>query len=87
MHVIKHVANLDQGAVDLQDLFQRFTFDNACILTFGTDLGSLSVYFPMVPSAKAMDEMMKALAFRHAVQESWLKLLKWLKIGKEKKLA
>ncbi|XXG49371.1 hypothetical protein AAC387_Pa02g3576 [Persea americana] len=39
----------------------------------------------MEPSA--MDDAMEPLAFRKAVPESWWMLLKWLKIGKEKKLA
>lgn len=87
MHVIKHVGNQDQGIVDLQDLFQRFTFDNICILTFGTDPASLSVELPKVPFAQALDDTMEALAFRNAVPESWWKVLKWLRVGKEKKLA
>ncbi|XXG49370.1 hypothetical protein AAC387_Pa02g3575 [Persea americana] len=63
MHVLKHKANQDQGVMDLQDLFQRFTFDNTCILVFGADPGSLSVELPMVPLARAMDDAMEALAF------------------------
>ncbi|RWR74259.1 alkane hydroxylase MAH1-like protein [Cinnamomum micranthum f. kanehirae] len=86
MHVLKHIANQDQGVTDLQDLFQRFTFDNTCILVFGTDPGSLSIDLPVVPFQQAMDDTIVALAFRHAVPESWWKLLKWFKIGKEKKL-
>ncbi|XXG49376.1 hypothetical protein AAC387_Pa02g3579 [Persea americana] len=40
-----------------------------------------------VPFAKAMDDAMEAVAFRHAMPESWWMVLKRLKIGKEKKLA
>lgn len=87
MDVLKQIAGEgDRGVVDLQDVFQRFTFDNTCILVFGSDPGSLSLDFPTIPFAKAMDDSMEALAFRHAIPESWWKLLRWLNIGFEKKL-
>eukprot|EP00262_Sarcandra_glabra_P016537 TRINITY_DN542_c0_g4_i1.p1 TRINITY_DN542_c0_g4~~TRINITY_DN542_c0_g4_i1.p1 ORF type:complete len:529 (+),score=51.04 TRINITY_DN542_c0_g4_i1:196-1782(+) len=73
--------------VDLQDLFMRFTFDSTYILVFGTDPGCLSDTFPMVPFAKALDEVEEVLLSRHVVPKLWWKLLRWLKIGEEKKLA
>ncbi|XXG49373.1 hypothetical protein AAC387_Pa02g3577 [Persea americana] len=54
---------------------------------FGVDPGCLAVDFPTVPFAKAMDDAMEALLFRHVIPESWWMLLKWLNIGWEKKLA
>ncbi|RWR74261.1 alkane hydroxylase MAH1-like protein [Cinnamomum micranthum f. kanehirae] len=87
VHVLKHIIKHGQGIIDLQDVFQRFSFDSTCILVFGVDPGSLAVDFPTVPFAKAMDDAMEAVAFRHAMPESWWMLLKWLNIGWEKKLA
>ncbi|XXG49375.1 hypothetical protein AAC387_Pa02g3578 [Persea americana] len=87
VHVLKNVIKQGEGIVDLQDVFQRFTFDNTCILVFGVDPGCLAVDFPTVPFAKAMDDAMEALLFRHVIPESWWMLLKWLNIGWEKKLA
>ncbi|KAI3462002.1 hypothetical protein Pfo_018665 [Paulownia fortunei] len=83
--VLEHVSK--QGLViDLQDLFQRFTFDTTCILVTGFDPGCLSVEFPDVPFSKAMDEAEEAIFMRHCLPESLWKLEKFLGIGHEKKL-
>lgn len=74
------------GVVDLQDVFLRLTFDMTCNLVFGVDPGCLSEEFPTVPFARAMDDAMEAIFFRHIVPPSCWKLMRWLKIGKEKKL-
>ncbi|KAG8651628.1 alkane hydroxylase MAH1 [Manihot esculenta] len=72
--------------VDIQDLFQRFTFDNICQLVLGFDSNSLSIEFPQIPYQKAFDDMEEAIIYRHAVPNSIWKLQKWLQIGKEHKL-
>ncbi|KAF2309120.1 hypothetical protein GH714_000658 [Hevea brasiliensis] len=46
--------------VDLQDVFQRFTFDNICQLVIGFDPNSLSVEFPQIPYQKAFDDFARA---------------------------
>ncbi|KAL5987111.1 hypothetical protein ACLOJK_041107 [Asimina triloba] len=84
--LLHHMLRAGQ-AFDLQDVFQRFTFDATCILVFGTDPASLSSTFPTVPFSKAMDDAMEALLLRHIVPESWWMLMSWLNIGHEKKLA
>lgn len=77
----------EQGTeVDLQDLFQRFTFDTTCRLLIGFDPCCLSVEFPDVPAVKAFDQIEEVLLYRHAQPESCWKLQKWLQIGQEKKL-
>lgn len=77
-----------QGVVvDLQDVFLRLTFDMTCNLVFGTDPGCLSKGFPTVPFARAMDDAMEVLFFRHTVPPSVWKLMRRLRIGKEKKMA
>ncbi|KAF8410959.1 hypothetical protein HHK36_003496 [Tetracentron sinense] len=83
--VLEHVSGLSL-VVDLQDVFQRFTLDTTCMLVTGYDPGCLSVEFPDVPFAKALDDAEEALFFRHIVPESYWKLQRWLGIGEEKKL-
>ncbi|KAJ6843103.1 alkane hydroxylase MAH1-like [Iris pallida] len=75
------------AVVDLQDVFLRLTFDMTCSLVFGVDPGCLSIEFPTVPFARAMDDAMEALYVRHIVPTPCWKLMRWLNIGKEKKLA
>ncbi|ONK70830.1 uncharacterized protein A4U43_C04F1970 [Asparagus officinalis] len=72
--------------VDLQDVFLRLTFDLTSKLVFGVDPGCLSEGFPTIPFARAMDDAMEALFFRHIVPPPWWKLMRWLNIGKERKL-
>ncbi|KAI7979668.1 Alkane hydroxylase MAH1 [Camellia lanceoleosa] len=84
--VLNHVS--EQGLiVDLQDLFQRFTFDTSCILITSYDPGCLSIEFPDVPFAKAMDDAEEALLMRHVVLETVWRIQSWLGIGHEKKLS
>ncbi|PIN13098.1 Cytochrome P450 CYP4/CYP19/CYP26 subfamily [Handroanthus impetiginosus] len=71
---------------DLQDVFQRFTFDNISKLVLDYDPCSLCVELPYVPSEKAFSNVVEPLLYRHLIPESLWKLQKWLKIGTEKKL-
>ncbi|PIN04525.1 Cytochrome P450 CYP4/CYP19/CYP26 subfamily [Handroanthus impetiginosus] len=73
-------------AVDLQDILQRFTFDNICKLVFNNDPGSLSVDLPYIPCEKAFNDVIEALLHRHFLPEGVWKLQQCLKVGKEKKL-
>nr|XP_016441758.1 PREDICTED: alkane hydroxylase MAH1-like [Nicotiana tabacum] len=84
--VLEFVAR-ESKIVDLQDVFQRFTFDTTCQLVTGFDPGCLSLEFPNVPFSKAMDEAEEVLFIRHLLPESVWKLQKWLGIGHEKKLS
>ncbi|KAF2292264.1 hypothetical protein GH714_018296 [Hevea brasiliensis] len=84
--VLQHVSRLGIS-VDLQDLFQRFTFDNICLLVLGFDPNSLSVDLPEVAYKTAFDDVEEAVFYRHIVPESIWKLQKWLNIGQEKKLS
>lgn len=84
--ILEHVVK--QGiAVDLQDLFKRFTFDTTCIWSMGYDPGCLSVDLPDVPLSKAMDDAWEAIFYRHAIPEIVWVMQKWLGIGKERKLS
>ncbi|CAL9066528.1 unnamed protein product [Musa banksii] len=84
--LIHHIAQRGV-AVDLQDVFLRLTFDTTCNLVFGVDPRCLSVEFPTIPFARAMDDAMAALLTRQTVPPAWWKLMRWLRVGEEKKLA
>ncbi|XP_073134893.1 alkane hydroxylase MAH1-like [Henckelia pumila] len=71
---------------DLQDVFQRFTFDSICKLVLDYDPQSLSLDLPYIPCEKAFNGAVEALLHRHILPERIWKLLKWLQIGKEKTL-
>ncbi|KAE8021476.1 hypothetical protein FH972_007362 [Carpinus fangiana] len=73
--------------VDLQDVFQRYTFDNVCYLVLGFDPNCLSSEFAQVAHAKAFDQMEQSAFYRHIVPESCWKFQRWLQIGQEKKLS
>nr|GMD51232.1 alkane hydroxylase MAH1-like [Ipomoea batatas]GMD57893.1 alkane hydroxylase MAH1-like [Ipomoea batatas] len=78
----------EQGAeFDLQEVFQRFTFDTISKLVLHHDPGSLSLGLPYVPCEKAFNPMVDALLYRHILPETCWKLQKWVGIGKEKKLS
>lgn len=84
--ILEHVSKKGL-VVDLQDLFQRFTFDTTCILVTGYDPCCLSPELLDVPFSKAMDDAEEAVFTRHVVPESIWKLQRWLGIGPEKKLS
>ncbi|GMJ04266.1 cytochrome P450, family 96, subfamily A, polypeptide 10 [Hibiscus trionum] len=82
--VLEHVAK--QGlVVNLEDVFQRFTFDSTCILVTGYDPGCLSVEFPRVLFSEAVDDGQQAVFYRHVRPQSFVKLQKWLNVGQEGK--
>ncbi|XP_059308000.1 alkane hydroxylase MAH1-like [Lycium ferocissimum] len=83
--VLDHVCH-KSVIVDLQDLFQRFTFDTTCILVTGYDPGCVSIDFPDVPFSKAMDDAEEVILARHVIPGVIWRLQKWLGIGEEKKL-
>ncbi|RDY09787.1 Alkane hydroxylase MAH1, partial [Mucuna pruriens] len=81
---LDHVR-LEGKEVDLQDVFQRLTFDNICSVILGFDPNCLSIEFPEVACEKAFNEAEDALLYRHVMPRCMWKLLKWLQVGKEKK--
>ncbi|KAI4346811.1 hypothetical protein L6164_007677 [Bauhinia variegata] len=83
--VVDHVQK--QGVeVDLQDVFNRFTFDNICFTVLGYDPNCLSIDFPKVTCEKAFNEAEESIFYRQAVPRSLWKLQSWLQIGEEKKM-
>jgi len=80
--LLDHVQQ--QGSVvDLQDVFNRFTFDNICSVVLGCDPNCLSIDFPDVACEKAFNEIEEGIFYRHKVPKSVWKLQKWLQIGEE----
>lgn len=83
--IMDHVANNGQ-VVDMQDVFQRLSFDTTCMFVTGYDPLCLSTEFPQVPFSKAMDDVEQVIFTRHIIPQSLWKLLKWLNIGFERKM-
>ncbi|KAF3445228.1 hypothetical protein FNV43_RR14922 [Rhamnella rubrinervis] len=83
--VLDHVSKA-RIKVDLQDVFQRLTFDNISILVLGIDPLSLSIDFPNVAYKNAFDDVEEMIFRRHFKPETLWKLQRWLQIGGEKKL-
>ncbi|KAJ4776120.1 hypothetical protein LUZ62_060377 [Rhynchospora pubera] len=75
------------AVVDLQDMLTRLSFDITCVLTFGTDPGSLSMGFPAVPFVQASDDATTTIFFRLSRPSAWWKLLRFFRIGQEKRFA
>ncbi|CAO2830526.1 unnamed protein product [Amaranthus hypochondriacus] len=80
-------AHKDGLVIDLQDVFQRLTFDTTCLLVSGHDPGCLSLDFPDVPFSKALDDAEEAVAYRHVLPENFWELQKWLGLGQAAKLS
>lgn len=72
--------------VDLQEVFQRFTFDNVCQIVLDYDPNSLSIEMPYIPCEKAFSDAMEPLMYRHVIPEKIWKVQNWLGIGREKML-
>ncbi|PIA30065.1 hypothetical protein AQUCO_05700044v1 [Aquilegia coerulea] len=72
--------------VDLEDIFLRYTFDIICVTIFGRNPKCLSKDLPNHELAKAMDDALQVIFFRHVTPSFWWKLCRWLRIGNEKKL-
>ncbi|XP_050204661.1 alkane hydroxylase MAH1-like [Mercurialis annua] len=74
----------DQGSVvDLQDLFQRFTFDITCELVTGFNPKCLSPEFPEVEFSKALENGEEGVFYRYFFPEPFWKFQRWLGFGPE----
>ncbi|XP_019085893.1 PREDICTED: alkane hydroxylase MAH1-like [Camelina sativa] len=82
---LNHVAE-KKLVVDLQDLFQRFTFDTTFVLTTGIDPGCLSTEMPEIEFARALDEAEEAIFFRHFKPEIVWKMQRLIGLGHELKM-
>lgn len=84
--VLEHAS--ERGlVVDLQDVFQNFSYDVTTTLVTGYDPCSLSIELPTVPFSEAMNNMAEAISTRYIMPEKFWKLQRWLGVGMEKKLS
>ncbi|KDP46411.1 hypothetical protein JCGZ_10251 [Jatropha curcas] len=82
--VLDNASKLE-SEVDMQDVIQRFTFDNICHLVLGFDPTSLCAESHEVAFEKAFDEIEEIILYRHLLPGCVWKLQRWLQIGEEKK--
>ena len=75
----------EEMVVDLQNLFQRFTFDTTFVLVTGFDPKTLSVEMPEDEYAEALDVLGEGIFFRHVIPKFLWKLQKWIGFGQEKR--
>jgi len=84
--LLNHFQQQKGLMVDLQDVFNRFTFDNICSIILGHDPNCLSNDFPEVACEKAFNQAEESIFYRHIVPACVWKLQSWLQIGEEKKM-
>ncbi|KAI4332996.1 hypothetical protein L6164_017854 [Bauhinia variegata] len=72
--------------VDLQEVFDRFSFDNICSVVLGFDPHCLSIDFPQVVYEKGFNDSDAAIFHRYVLSRNFWKLQGWLDIGKENKM-
>ncbi|GLJ31543.1 hypothetical protein SUGI_0633060 [Cryptomeria japonica] len=53
--LLSKAAATKQSGLDMQDVFQRFAFDNICKVAFGMDPGCLDIYLPLSEFAEAFE--------------------------------
>ena len=84
--LLDHVQQQKGSIVDLQDVFNRFTFDNICLIILGHDPNCLSIDFLEIACEKAFNQAEECIFYRHIVPVCVWKIQKWLQIGEEKKM-
>ncbi|XP_043700796.1 cytochrome P450 94A2-like [Telopea speciosissima] len=80
-------AAAEKSILDLQDILQRFAFDNICKIAFGFDPEYLSPSLPIAEFAAAFDEavLISGMRMNCAIPALW-KLKRALNIGHERRL-
>ncbi|RVW48017.1 Cytochrome P450 94C1 [Vitis vinifera] len=81
------VAGNEDGVLDLQDVFRRFSFDSICRFSFGLDPGCLELSLPISEFADAFDLASKLSAARAMAASPLVwRIKRVLNLGTEKKL-
>ncbi|KAE8701424.1 Cytochrome P450 94A2 [Hibiscus syriacus] len=77
----------DENVLDLQDILQRFAFDNVCKIAFGFDPACVSPSSPAAEFAEAFEDATKisGTRFRALFSLSW-KIMRFFDVGSEKRL-
>ncbi|KAG6416361.1 hypothetical protein SASPL_123789 [Salvia splendens] len=73
--------------LDLQDVFQRFAFDNICKFVLDYDPFTLRPGLPFFPYENAFSTLTEPLLRRHILPEWMWKLQRWLNVGDERTIA
>ncbi|KAF5745232.1 cytochrome P450 family protein [Tripterygium wilfordii] len=84
--VLDHVSKQGQ-VVNFQDMFKRFVYDIAWMMSTGYNPKSCSIGFPENLFLKAIDDACEAIFSRHLLPGYAWRLQRRLGIGKEKKLS
>ncbi|PKA48085.1 Cytochrome P450 86B1 [Apostasia shenzhenica] len=74
------------GAVDLQDVLLRLTFDNVCMIAFGVDPGCLRPGLPEIPFARAFEDATEATVLRFVTPTAIWKAMKMMDVASERRL-
>ncbi|GAU43037.1 hypothetical protein TSUD_12920 [Trifolium subterraneum] len=85
---LDHHASKGGQVLDLQDIFERFTFDITCTSLFGFDPNSFPYNFDEIVEiayVNAISVLEDMVLSRHYIPKCIWKLQKWLQIGQEKK--
>ncbi|XVE72989.1 hypothetical protein DITRI_Ditri11bG0082200 [Diplodiscus trichospermus] len=80
-------AASDKTVLDLQDILQRFAFDNVCKIAFGFDPACLLPSLPQAQFADAFEDAtnISSQRFRTFLPRSW-KIKRFFNVGSEKRL-
>ncbi|KAG7961352.1 hypothetical protein I3843_09G010900 [Carya illinoinensis] len=85
--LLSSTAGKEDGVLDLQDVFRRFSFDSICRFSFGLDPMCLESSLPMSEFAVSFDLASKLSAERAMTASPLVwKIKRMLNIGSEKKL-
>ncbi|KAJ9181414.1 hypothetical protein P3X46_009547 [Hevea brasiliensis] len=85
--LLSSVSGKEDGVLDLQDVFRRFSFDCICRFSFGLDPRCLEITLPMSDFAYAFDLASKLSAERAmTVSPLVWKIKRKLNLGTEKKM-
>ncbi|KAL7586519.1 hypothetical protein Lser_V15G36597 [Lactuca serriola] len=84
--ILESISKLG-NEMDLQDIFQRFTFDTICTLLLDFDPKSLSLDFPFLPCEKSLTDIGESMLCRLFSPPIFWKFQQLFKMGNEKKLS
>ncbi|XVF32436.1 hypothetical protein REPUB_Repub17cG0082800 [Reevesia pubescens] len=80
-------AAVDKTVLDLQEILQRFAFDNICKIAFGFDPACLLPSLPQAEFAEAFEDATSIISerFREFLTIAW-KIKRFFNVGSEKRL-
>ncbi|KAG6497503.1 cytochrome P450 86B1-like [Zingiber officinale] len=73
-----------RAQLDLQDVLLRLTFDNVCMIAFGTDPGCLGPGLPKIPFASAFEKATEATILRFVMPTAVWRAMRHVGVGSER---